>query len=213
MGPMKVVTLSVGLPREIPVEGGSVLTSIFKDPVERRLSVSRLNIEGDEQSDLTVHGGVDKAVYVYPWEHYDEWRRELPEVEFPPAVFGENLTTEGLLEDVRIGDRFRIGTAEFMVTQPRMPCYKLGIRFGRMDMLKRMLKNGRTGFYFAVTTEGAVGAGDEIEPLARSEEDLTVSDIVRLYTVDKKNQDLLRRAAASRFLPESWREYFSERLR
>ena len=117
-------------------------------------------------------------------------------MEFPAAVFGENLTTEGLLEDVRIGDRFRIGTAEFMVTQPRMPCYKLGIRFGRMDMLKRMLRNGRTGFYFAVTTEGEVGAGDAIEPIARSEEDLTVADVVRLYTVDAKNQELLRRATA-----------------
>ena len=156
-GRLKVVSLSVGLPREVEWDGDTVLTSIFKEPVDRRLRVSKLNIEGDEQSDLTVHGGVDKAVYVYPSEHYEAWSRELPEVEFPWAAFGENLTTEGLLEDVRIGDRFRIGTAEFVVTQPRLPCYKLGIRFGRMDMLKRMLRNGRTGFYFAVTTEGEVG--------------------------------------------------------
>ena len=210
---MKVVSLSVGLPREIEVEGGSVLTSIFKEPVNRRLRVTRLNFEGDEQSDLTVHGGVDKAVYAYPVEHYEEWRRELPDVEFPLAGFGENLTTEGLFEDVRIGDRFRIGSAEFMVTQPRMPCYKLGIRLGRMDMLKRMLKNGRTGFYFSVTTEGEVGTGDVIVPLARSDEDLTVADVVRLYTVDAKNQELLRRATASTILPESWKEYFSRRLR
>ena len=209
---MKVVSLSVGLPREIAVEGGSVLTSIFKEPVDRRLRVTTLNFEGDEQSDLTVHGGVDKAVYVYPSEHYEEWRRELPEVEFPWAVFGENLTTEGLREDVRIGDRFRIGTAEFVVTQPRMPCYKLGIRFGRMDMLKRMLRSGRTGFYFAVTTEGEVGAGDVIEPIARSEEDLTVADVVNLYTVDVKNQEMLRRATKSLVLPESWRGYFQKRL-
>ena len=210
---MKVLSLSVGLPREIEVEGGSVLTSIYKEPVDRRLGVTTLNFEGDEQSDLTVHGGVDKAVYVYPSEHYAEWRRELPDVDFPIAVFGENLTIEGLLEDVRIGDRFRIGTAEFMVTQPRLPCYKLGIRFGRMDMLKRMLKNGRTGFYFSVSKEGEVGAGDEIEPLARSEEELTVADIVRLYTVDAKNQDLLRRATRSSTLPESWKDYFRKRLR
>ncbi len=210
---MKVLSLSVGLPREIQVEGGTVLTSIFKEPVDRRLRVSRLNFEGDEQSDLTVHGGIDKAVYVYPSEHYDAWRHELPEVDFPVAVFGENLTTEGVLEDVRIGDRFRIGTAEFMITQPRMPCYKLGIRFGRMDMLKRMLRNGRTGFYFAVTKEGEVGAGDAIEPLARSEEDLTVADIVRLYTVDARNQELLRRAIQSKILPESWKGYFRKRLR
>jgi MOSC domain-containing protein YiiM len=209
---MKVVSLSVGLPREVEWEGHTVLTSIFKEPVDRRLRVSRLNFEGDAQSDLTVHGGVDKAVYVYPSEHYDEWRRELPGVEFPWAVFGENLTTEGLREDVRIGDRFRIGSAEFVVTQPRLPCYKLGIRFGRMDMLKRMLRSGRTGFYFAVTTEGEVGAGDAIEPIARADEGLTVADVVNLYTVDAKNQDLLRRATQSARLPESWKDYFRKRL-
>ena len=140
---MKIISVSVGLPRED--EDGSVLTSIFKEPVTRRLCVSRLNLEGDEQSDLTVHRGVDKAVYDYPSEHYNAWRRELPEVDFPVAVFGENLTIEGLLEDVRIGDRFRIGTAEFMVTQPRLPCCKLGIRFGRMDLLKRMLRTAGPG--------------------------------------------------------------------
>jgi MOSC domain-containing protein YiiM len=190
-----------------------VLTSIFKAPVDRRLRVTTLNFEGDEQSDLSVHGGVDKAIYVYPSEHYELWRRELPQADLPWGVFGENLTTEGLSEDVRIGDRFAVGSAEFVVTQPRMPCYKLGIRFGRMDMLKRMLRNGRTGFYFAVTTEGEVGAGDAIEPLARAEEDLTVADIVSLYTVDAKNQELLRRATRSAILPESWKGYFRKRLR
>ena len=210
---MRVVSLSVGLPREIEVEGGSVLTSIFKEPVDRRLHVTTLNFEGDEQSDLTVHGGVDKAVYVYPSEHYESWRRELAGMDLPWAMFGENLTTEGLREDVRIGDRFRIGSAEFVVTQPRLPCYKLGIRFGRMDMLKRMLRSGRTGFYFAVTTEGEVGAGDAIEPIARAEDDLTVKDIVNLYTVDAKNQELLWRATRSAVLPESWKGYFRKRLR
>ena len=210
---MKVVSLSVGLPREVEVEGGSVLTSIFKQPVDRRLRVTTLNFEGDQQSDLTVHGGVDKAVYVYPSEHYDEWRKELSDVDFPPAVFGENLTTEGLREDVRIGDRFRIGTAEFVVTQPRLPCYKLGIRFGRKDMLKRMLRNGRTGFYFAVTKEGEVGPGDAIEPIERLEDGLTVADVVRLYTADAKNADLLRRATQTPRLPDSWKDYFRKRLR
>src|SRR3954453_6776585 len=140
---LKVVSLSVGLPREVEWEGHAVLTSIFKEPVDRRLRVSSLNFEGDEQSDLTVHGGVDKAVYVYPSEHYEQWRRELPGVEFPRAVFGENLTTEGLSEDVRIGDRFRIGTAEFIVTQPRVPCYKLGIRLGRTAAARGRLRLGR----------------------------------------------------------------------
>jgi MOSC domain-containing protein YiiM len=210
---LRVVSLSVGLPREVEWDGHTVLTSIFKAPVERRLQVTALDFEGDEQSDLTVHGGVDKAVYVYPSEHYEYWRRELPEMELPWAACGENLTTEGLLEDVRIGDRFRIGSAEFIVTQPRLPCYKLGIRFGRMAMLKRMLKSGRTGFYFAVTTDGEVGAGDAIEPIARAEEDLTISDIVNLYTVDAKDQELLRRATQSAILPESWKNYFRKRIR
>jgi MOSC domain-containing protein YiiM len=210
---MKVVSLSVGLPREVEVHGGTVLTSIFKAPVDRRLHVTTLNLEGDAQSDLSVHGGIDKAVYAYPSEHYEYWRRELPEADLPWGVFGENLTTEGLIEaDVQIGDRFRVGSAEFIVTQPRMPCYKLGIRFGRPDIVKRFLKSGRPGFYFAVTLEGEVGAGDSIERIARAEEGLTVADVVNLYTVDSENQELLRRATQSSILPESWRDYFRKRL-
>jgi MOSC domain-containing protein YiiM len=210
---MKVVSLSVGLPREVEVHGGTVLTSIFKAPVDRRLHVTTLNLEGDAQSDLSVHGGIDKAVYAYPSEHYEYWRRELPQADLPWGVFGENLTTEGLIEtDVRIGDRFRVGSAEFVVTQSRMPCYKLGIRFGRPDIVKRFLKSGRSGFYFAVTLEGEVGAGDSIERIARAEEGLTVADVVNLYTVDSENQELLRRATQSSILPESWRDYFRKRL-
>jgi MOSC domain-containing protein YiiM len=210
---MKVVSLNVGLPREVEVHGGTVLTSIFKTPAARRLRVTALNFEGDEQSDLTVHGGVDKAVYAYPAEHYEYWRQELPDADLPWGAFGENLTTEGLLEDVRIGDRFRAGSAEFIVTQPRMPCYKLGIRFGRPDMPKRFLRSGRSGFYLAVTQEGEVGAGDLIEPIARADDGLTVADVVSLYTVDAENQDLLRRATESPILPASWRDYFRGRLR
>jgi MOSC domain-containing protein YiiM len=211
---MRVVSLSVGLPREVEWDGHTVLTSIFKEPVDRRLRVSTLNFEGDRQSDLTVHGGVAKAVYAYPAEHYEYWRRELPGLDLPWAVFGENLTIEGLLEgEVRIGDRFRVGSAEFVVTQPRMPCYKLGIRFGRMDILKRFLHSGRTGFYFAVLTEGEVGAGDSIELVARADEGVTVADVVNLYTVNTENQDLLRRATRSSMLPESWKDYFRKRLR
>jgi MOSC domain-containing protein YiiM len=210
---MRVVSLSVGLPREVEWHGRTVLTSIFKAPVDRRLRVTTLNLEGDAQSDLTVHGGMEKAVYAYPSEHYEYWRKELPQADLPWAVFGENLTTEGLLEaDVRIGDRFRIGSAEFVVTQPRMPCYKLGIRFGRPDILKRFLQSGRSGFYFAVTAEGEVGAGDSIERIARADEGLTVTDVVNLYTVDAENQELLRRATRSAILPESWKDYFRKRL-
>ncbi len=138
--------------------------------------------------------------------------QELLQADLPSGAFGENLTTEGLLEDVRVGDRFRVGSAEFVVTQPRMPCFKLGIRFGRPDILKRFLQSGRTGFYFAVAREGEVGAGDPIEPIARAHEGLTVADVVRLYTVDAENQELLRRAVETSALPESWRDYFRERL-
>jgi MOSC domain-containing protein YiiM len=210
---MRVVSLNVGLPREMEWHGRTVRTSIFKTPADRRLRVTTLNLEGDQQSDLSVHGGVAKAVYAYPSEHYEYWRRELPPADLPWGVFGENLTTEDLLEaDIRIGDRFRVGSAEFVVTQPRLPCYKLGIRFGRMDMLKRMLRSGRTGFYFAVTTGGEVGPGDAIEPIERVDEGLTVADVVRLYTVDAKNQELLRRATQTSRLPDSWKDYFRKRL-
>jgi MOSC domain-containing protein YiiM len=209
---MRVVSLCVGLPREVDWHGRPVLTSIFKTPVDRRLQLSKLNFEGDEQSDLSVHGGLDKAVYVYPSEHYTYWRRELPQADLSWGAFGENLTTEGLLEDVRIGDRFRVGSAELVVTQPRMPCYKLGIRFGRADILKRFLQSGRTGFYFSVAREGEIGPGDAIELIARAEDGLTVADVVSLYSVDSENQERLRRAIQSPILPESWREYFRKRL-
>ena len=195
---MRVVSVSVGLPREVVWHGQTVLTSIFKTPVERRLRATTLNLEGDEQSDLTVHGGVDKAVYAYPAEHYEFWRRELPKMELPWGVFGENLTTEGLLEsDVRIGDCFRVGSCELIVTQPRLPCFKLGIRFGRADILKRFLQSGRTGFYFSVALEGEVGAGDSIDSITKSQDGLTVAEVVNLYTVDANNQELLRRATQS----------------
>lgn len=208
---MKVVSLNVGRPREVPWDGGTVLTSIFKEPVGTRLKVSKLNIEGDEQSDLSVHGGPDKAVYAYPSEHYPPWREELTGTELDWAAFGENLTTEGLTEGVGIGDRFRIGSAEFIVTQPRMPCFKLGIRLGRADVLRRMLKSGRTGFYFSVAVEGEVGAGDEIELIGKSEDGLTVADVVALFASGAKDKEILRRAMRSAALPRSWKDYFGER--
>jgi MOSC domain-containing protein YiiM len=209
---MRLVALSVGLPREVQWRGKTVLTSIFKSPVDRRLRVSTLNVEGDKQSDLTVHGGVDKAVYAYPSEHYAYWRQELPDAELPWGAFGENLTTEGLGEDVGIGDRFQIGSAEFVVTQPRLPCFKLGIRFGRQDILKRFLNSGRTGFYFSVAREGEIAPGDSIELLARAEPRLRVADVVNLYRGDTTDPEMLRRAADAAGIPESWREYFRTRL-
>src|SRR5262245_9097727 len=210
---MRVVAISVGRPQEVEWRGRRVQTSIFKTPVSRRVHDARDNIDGDQQSDLSVHGGPLKAVYAYPAEHYDFWRRELPEVELHWGAFGENFTTEGLLEDeVWIGDRYRVGTTELVVTQPRMPCYKLGIRFDRPDMVKRFLQSRRSGFYLAVEREGEVGAGDVIERFARDETRLTVTDVVALYAADSENQPLLARATDHPSLPAAWREYFRKRL-
>jgi len=179
---MKLVSLNVGTPREVTLKNRTITTGIFKEPVQGRVMLRRLNIDGDKQADLSVHGGADKAVYVYPKEHYEYWRQKLPNMKLPWGMFGENFTTEGLLEDaVRIGDRFRVGTAELKVTQPRLPCYKLGIKFGRADMVKRFLASGRTGFYLAVLREGMVGAGDTIELIGRNANNATVAEIVKLY--------------------------------
>jgi MOSC domain-containing protein YiiM len=210
---MRVVAISVGRPQEVEWRGRRVQTSIFKTPVSHRVHVARDNIDGDQQSDLSVHGGPQKAVYAYPAEHYDFWRRELPDVELRWGAFGENFTTEGLLEgDVWIGDRYRVGTTELVVTQPRMPCYKLGIRFDRPDMVKRFLQSRRSGFYLAVEQEGEVGVGDVIERFARDETRLTVTDVVALYAADSANQSLLARASDHPSLPGAWREYFRKRL-
>jgi MOSC domain-containing protein YiiM len=147
MSALKLLSVNVGMPREVDWHGRFVRTSIFKSPVLGSVRVATLNLEGDKQSDLTVHGGVHKAIYAYPSEHYLLWREELPDLDLPWGAFGENFTTEGLLEEaVHIGDRLRVGSAEFVVTQPRMPCFKLGIRFGRPEIVKRFLQSGRSGF-------------------------------------------------------------------
>lgn len=208
---MKIVSVNVGLPREVTWKGRTVLTGIFKEPVEGRVRLRSLNLDGDRQADLTVHGGADKAVYAYSIGHYDYWRRELPDINLPWGMFGENLTTEGLSEDVvNIGDRFRIGTAEVIVTQPRLPCYKLGIKFGRADMVKRFLASHLTGIYFSVVQEGEVGTGDTVELLSQDENHVTVADITRLYVRETADLDLLHRAIQVQALPTGWRDYFQQ---
>ncbi len=210
---MQILSVNVGQPRTLFLNGEIVETAIYKDPVEGRVAVRRLNIDGDRQADLTVHGGLDKAVYAYPTEHYAFWREQFPEMELPWGMFGENLSIAGLFENaVHIGDHFQVGTARLMVTQPRLPCYKLGIKFGREDIIKRFLASGMTGFYFAVIEEGTVAAGDSISLLHRDEHEVTIADIVRLYREDKYNVELIRRVIAVKALPEEWREYFQERL-
>jgi len=210
---MKLVSVNVGLPREVEWRGRTVTTGIFKSPVEGRARVRTLNLDGDRQADLSVHGGPTKAVYVYPGEHYAYWRQELPGVDLPPGSFGENLTTEGLREtEVRIGDRFRVGSAVVSVTEPRMPCSKLGVKFGRDDMVRRFLASERSGFYFAVVEEGDVAAGDAIEPLERATHEVTVSEIIRLFARDREDLEALRRVIQVEALPESWLGYFRHQM-
>jgi MOSC domain-containing protein YiiM len=210
---MKLCSVNVGLPREIFHEGRIIRTGIYKTPVAGPVRVSALNIDGDQQADLSVHGGPSKAIYVYPAKHYEFWRKELPDIEFPWGSFGENLTTEGLLEkDLNIGDRLCVGTVELVVTEPRLPCYKLGVKFKRDDMVKRFLKSRRTGFYCAVLREGMIEAGDAIHFLSRDEHQVTVADITRIYAFDKSDYDAMRRAVKVNALSESWRGYFHQRL-
>jgi len=210
---MKILSVNVGLPRKVTWQGKVVTTGIFKEPVNASVMMRTLNLESDQQADLTVHGGVNKAVYAYPSEHYGYWRTELPGVDLRWGMFGENFTTEGLLEEATyIGDRFGIGETEVMVTEPRMPCYKLGIKFGRPDIVKRFLASRRTGFYFAVVRGGMVGAGDAIELIGREQKEVSVADITRLYAFEKDDLETLRRAVEVEALPENWKGYFLHQL-
>jgi MOSC domain-containing protein YiiM len=201
------------MPREVRADGRVVLTSIFKSPVSGRVPIRRHNLAGDQQSDLSVHGGCAKAVYAYPYEHYEFWRAGLPGVELQPANFGENLTVEGLLEqDVHVGDRLRVGYTHLVVSQPRMPCFKLGIRFGRADLVKRFLDSRRSGFYLSVAVEGDVGAGDAIEILDRHPAGVSIPELLRMYLEEAVDTDRLREAIAIPALSEAWRTDFRKRL-
>jgi len=211
---MKVVSLNVAVPRTVVWKDHEVRTGIFKEPVEGPVMMRRLNLDGDRQADLTVHGGPDKAVYAYPSEHYPLWKSDLPGMVLPWGMFGENLTTEGLSEqEIHIGDKFRIGEAIVRVTQPRTPCYKLALKFQRDDMLKRMLTNGRSGFYFSVVEQGMVQAGDAIQRIHEDPEGISVAEINALYRDGGKDANLLRRAANLEALPKNWRDYLREELK
>jgi MOSC domain-containing protein YiiM len=209
---MKLLSVNVGLPREVPAGRTRALTSIFKAPVDGRVAVVGNNLAGDQQSDLSVHGGPSKAVYAYPSEHYDFWRDQLSDVDLTPGIFGENLTTEGLSEEtMHVGDVLTIGSVELMVTQPRLPCFKLGIRFNRADMVKRFLASRRSGFYFAVVTEGDLGAGDTIRILTSDADAISIRELVGMYVGEPTTVDRLRSAAENRALPAWWRDTLRER--
>jgi MOSC domain-containing protein YiiM len=212
----KIISVNVGLPREVLWHGHPVTTGIFKEPIEGRVFLRKIDLDGDRQADLTVHGGEYKAVYCYPLEHYAYWKTELPGYNLTLGNFGENFSTEGLLEDaVHLGDRFSIGSAEVVVTQPRLPCYKLGIRFQSDAMVKRFLASKRSGFYLAVVREGEVGAGDEIKEVSRDPHHVSISEIIRLYLAKNYNDadvELVRRALQVPSFPESWKEDFRAML-
>jgi MOSC domain-containing protein YiiM len=212
---MKIVSLNVGLPREVIWHGQSVTTGIFKSPTSERIRLRMLNLDGDRQADLTVHGGEHKAVYCYPVEHYTYWQKKLPGRDLPLGVFGENFTTKGMLEqDVHLGDRFAINDAEVVVTQPRLPCYKLGIRFQTDDMVKKFLASRRIGFYVAVTREGSVAAGDEMIPVVQNASTISIADFLRLFlakSFSDADRASLKELYALPSVPLDWKHYFHER--
>ncbi len=212
---MKVLSVNVGLPRNVLFNEQIINTAIIKDPVNGPIILRKLNLDGDKHADLTVHGGIDKAVYSYPEEHYDYWRKQFPNMDLVWGMFGENITTKGLLEDaVNVGDQFQIGSAKLVATQPRMPCYKLGVRFGRMDVIRKFMTSGRPGIYFKVLTEGEIKTGDKIKFIKRDKNNVTVKDIVTLY-INRNNLDnidTMRRAIKIRDLPEGWRFEFQQKI-
>ena len=206
---MRVVSLNVGKPGERQWQGRTVRTSIFKSPVAGKRKVTLLNIEGDEQSDLRVHGGINKAVYAYDLSHYAHWKTILHREQWEPGLFGENLTTEGLPdEEVKIGDVYRIGTATLQVVQSRFPCTKLNVRFGLPDMMERFMEQKRNGIYFKVLEEGEIETGDEIRLIAPSPFDVTVQAYVANYYAKGSDKELLKTILSIPFLPEGQRKAF-----
>jgi MOSC domain-containing protein YiiM len=210
---MKLISLNVGMPRLIGWKGATFKTGMFKNPVEGRVVLRVTNLDGDRQADLSVHGGPNKAVYGYASEHYPYWRAQLPGENFPWGAFGENFTTEGLLEtSVSMGDRYRVGSAVVVVTTPRLPCFKLAAKFQRDDMIQRFLHSGLSGFYFSVAQEGEVAAGDEFHFLGSETPSLTIAEFNRLYIAAEPDSELLKRAVEVKSLPESWRERYQSRI-
>ena len=212
-GMARILSVNVSLPNGIDFESQRITTGIFKEPVEGRVTLRTLNLDGDRQADLTIHGGPDKAVYAYSIEHYDYWHGVYPEIALQNGMFGENLTVDGLIEnEVNVGDVFRIGSSTVIATQPRMPCYKLGVKFGRMDVLKKFLASGRSGIYFRVLEEGEVTAGDTIVQIKEDSNRITIGDIVRLYSIERGDLQTMRRAAKVDALPKGWKRYFLEKI-
>ena len=210
---MKLISVNVGRPRLIRWQGQTYSSGIFKDPVAGRVILRKTNLDGDRQADLSAHGGPDKAVYGYPSEHYPYWRNFLARQDLPWGSFGENLTTEGMLEtEISVGDQFRVGSAVVMAKTPRIPCMKLAAKFARDTMIKDFLHSGTSGFYFSVVEEGEIGAGDQFESLGGETPTLSIADVNRLYISHAADLELLERATQVKSLPTGWRDYFQAKL-
>jgi MOSC domain-containing protein YiiM len=211
---MKILSINVGLPKTLLIDGKPTQTAIFKQPIAGAVKVTKLNLQGDQQADLSVHGGPDKAVYVYSSANILYWRRHLQREDLGPGSFGENLTVEELLdEEVAIGDELEAGTARFQVAQPRLPCFKLAAKLRLPDFPKVFLESGRTGFYLRVLKEGLVSAGDPIRRIeARDPRRVTVADFTKLYRDHDAPGDLLARALSLDALPEGWKDWLRRKF-
>ncbi len=210
---MKLLSVNISPPKEVVHTGKTVTTGIFKTPVDGRIMLRKLNLDGDGQADLVGHGGIYKAAYAYSVENYDYWERELGRTDFAFGQFGENFTVERMLEDeIHVGDVFRVGGALVEVTQPRVPCYKLGIKMGLRGFEKKFLASGRVGFYLRVLEEGKVGAGDALHRVRTGPERMTVQEICHLLYFDPENLAGARKALGIRALSPGWRQSFEERL-
>src|SRR5579859_2089274 len=211
---MKLLSINVSFPKVIEADDQRVETGFFKQPVKGPAKVGKLNIEGDGQADLSVHGGVDKAVYVYSWKNVEYWKTFLNREDLRPGSFGENLTVDELPDtEVCLGDQFEIGTARFLVTQPRFPCFKLGIAMGRPDFVKTFHKGGRNGFYLRVIHEGTISAGDKIRRIANNDPaTVTVAEFVNTYRTRNATPEMLLRLGSLPALPNSWKLWLKEKV-
>lgn len=209
---MRLLSVNVGLPKPVSFGSRTVTTGFYKTPVTGPVRVNRDHLGGDGQASLDVHGGADKAVYAYPHEHYEFWRHELPGVELSPGAFGENLTIAGLLEsDAHVGDELHFGDAVMIITQPRLPCFKMALKFGRPDIQKRFLDSGRSGFYLSVVREGTLEAGMNFVRAKSDPVGLSVAELLALYALKEICPDVLERVMRVKALPEEWREALRKR--
>lgn len=209
---LKVVSLNVGKVKEVTYDGKTIRTGIYKKPIQEPLEAKGINIEGDDQGNRKTHGGIDRAIYSYPMEHYSYWKKQYPTKELPFGMFGENLTTEGLLEkDVKVGDIFKIGTTKIMALQPRMPCYRLGYKFDDEKIIDKFLETDYCGIFYRIIKEGKLQVGDEINLIKSDPDSMTIVEIFYLMQ-DKGTKDLIQKALNLEHLPDVLKKRFQKLL-